>query len=195
MATNREPSPLSSSNGDRNGGVAETPEALAAVYRAQRSGLYNVALRATRSSADADDLVQEAFLRACERQLARPPELIRRWLVTVVRRLGVDSRRKLLVARTRCVEYQYHAELMQLEPARVTDFSRVSLDDLERAVAMLPQAVEATFRRWRAGESYDAIAQSENIPLGTVASRIQRAKVRLRLALSSLPQVLHEHGG
>jgi RNA polymerase sigma-70 factor (ECF subfamily) len=67
---------------------------LEALFRAQRRTLWGLAYRLTGSPADAEDVVQEAFVRL----LARPPEAARDdpgpWLVRVVTNLGIDTLRR-----------------------------------------------------------------------------------------------------
>jgi RNA polymerase sigma-70 factor (ECF subfamily) len=77
--------------------ASEPPDRSAgmeALFRAQRRTLWGLAYRLTGSAADAEDVVQEAFVRL----LARPPEAARRelgpWLVRVVTHLGIDHLRR-----------------------------------------------------------------------------------------------------
>lgn len=70
------------------------PASLEEVFQAQRSFLWALCYRLTGSAADADDLVQETFVRAIERPPARTDQPWRPWLVRVAINLGRDSLRR-----------------------------------------------------------------------------------------------------
>src|SRR5262249_22279358 len=63
---------------------------LAAEFQAHRSFLWSLCYRLTGCAADADDLVQETFVRALEKPPARTDEPWRPWLVRVALNLGRD---------------------------------------------------------------------------------------------------------
>jgi RNA polymerase sigma-70 factor (ECF subfamily) len=70
------------------------PASLEDVFKAQRSFLWGLCYRLTGSAADADDLVQETFVRAIERPPARTDQPWRPWLVRVAVNLGRDLLRR-----------------------------------------------------------------------------------------------------
>jgi len=70
------------------------PSDLEAVFGAERSFLWGLAYRLTGSAADADDVVQTAFVRALERPPARTDLPWRPWLVRVTANLGRDLLRR-----------------------------------------------------------------------------------------------------
>jgi RNA polymerase sigma-70 factor (ECF subfamily) len=70
------------------------PLALDAVYEEHRRFLWSVCYRMTGSAADAEDVVQETFVRAIERPPQRTDEPIRPWLVTVALNLARDRLRR-----------------------------------------------------------------------------------------------------
>ncbi len=63
-------------------------------FRAHERFLWGLCYRLTGSAADADDLVQDTFLRAMERPPARTDESLRPWLVRVALNLGRDLLRR-----------------------------------------------------------------------------------------------------
>src|SRR6185295_12271247 len=73
--------------------VADSP-ALSAAFAADRRFLWGLCYRLTGSAADADDLVQETFVRAMERPPPRTDEPARPWLVRVATNLGRDLLRR-----------------------------------------------------------------------------------------------------
>jgi len=70
------------------------PPAIAAGLREHEAFLWSLLYRLTGCAADADDLVQETFLRAIERPPARVDEPLRPWLVRVALNLGKDALRR-----------------------------------------------------------------------------------------------------
>ncbi len=71
---------------------------MADAYDAYQRELYAFALRASRDSQVAQDLVQEAFLRLVREIEIRPPENIRAWLYRVTANLVLSRGRRLTVA-------------------------------------------------------------------------------------------------
>ena len=68
--------------------VSAGPAVLDAAFQAHERPLWNLCYRMTGVAADADDLVQETFLRAMERPPARPEGDLRPWLGRVAMNLA-----------------------------------------------------------------------------------------------------------
>jgi RNA polymerase sigma-70 factor (ECF subfamily) len=75
-------------------GAAARPAIEAAHFRDHERFLWSLSYRLTGSAADADDIVQETFLRAMERPPADTTEPWRPWLVRVAVNLGRDALRR-----------------------------------------------------------------------------------------------------
>lgn len=149
--------------------------------------LHGYALRLTGKIEKADDLVQECYLRAAQAwaQRAAPDAAatkdLRAWLFRIVRNLHVDDLR-----RTRKAE-PLSDEIPAVDEDR--DAMDVAIEtlttaDVERALAALPvEAREIVELRDVQGFSYVEIADVLGVPIGTVMSRLHRARARLRSAL------------
>lgn len=87
----REGAPASVAAGGVPGAQAS---ALAESYREHERFLWALSYRLTGSAADADDIVQETFVRAIERPPARQDEPVRPWLTRVALNLGRDALRR-----------------------------------------------------------------------------------------------------
>jgi RNA polymerase sigma-70 factor (ECF subfamily) len=74
--------------------VSAGPVVLGAAFQAHERPLWNICYRMTGVAADADDLVQETFLRAIERPPARSDTDLRPWLVRVAMNLARDLLRR-----------------------------------------------------------------------------------------------------
>ena len=145
---------------------------------------YTLARHLMRDEHDAQDVVQEAYLRAWRFFASFRGGDERAWLLTIVRNCCYTWRR-----RTRVDDVPYDDELHATdESARsATDARAISgseRDSLSAAVASLPPEFrEALVLREIEGFSYREIARIAGVPIGTVMSRLARARERLRSSL------------
>jgi len=154
-------------------------EALAFLNR-----LYAAALRLTRHSADAEDLVQETYLRAFKSaHQYRPGTNLRGWLFTILHNTHLNQRRDRardpVEADSDAVELASNAADGPASPE--DELLRATLDaDLREALDELPEAFrEAVWLRDVEQFSYDEIARIVQVPIGTVMSRISRGRRQL----------------
>jgi RNA polymerase sigma-70 factor, ECF subfamily len=141
--------------------------------------LYAAAYRMTRNAADAEDLVQETLLRAWRGyDRFTPGTNIRAWLYTILGRACTDGRRKDGRSPS-TVELPPEGPPVAARQASVGDGV-----DLDRALASLPEPFRmAVVLRDVEELSYEDIARIENVPMGTVMSRIHRGRALVREAL------------
>ncbi|MBV7485348.1 sigma-70 family RNA polymerase sigma factor [Bordetella sp. BOR01] len=147
-----------------------------AVLRLLLPRLRRFALRLTHDPASADDLVQSTLERALTRWPGRRPEgNIRAWLFMILYRQFLDSQRR---ARRYGRLLDWFAGTDATAPsAERQALARSSLDAFER----LPEAQRTLL--WLIsveGLSYKVVADLFDIPLGTVMSRLSRARRALR---------------
>jgi RNA polymerase sigma-70 factor (ECF subfamily) len=154
--------------------------------------LYRTALRLTRDPADAEDLVQETYLkafRAADR--FEPGTNLRAWLFTILhntaRNRARDRARDAVTVDSEVVERA--ADLPDgAVPSPEAILLRDALDpDLRAAIDGLPEAFrQAVWLRDVEEFSYAEIAAVLDVPIGTVMSRISRGRRLLFEALSKL---------
>ncbi|MEX2561945.1 MAG: sigma-70 family RNA polymerase sigma factor [Nitriliruptoraceae bacterium] len=146
--------------------------------------LYRVARRLTRSDADAEDLVQDALVRAYRAFDSFDGRYPRAWLLTIVRNTHINTLRK---RRPDLLE----EEMAQRLPARGPDgridgtSERALHDDFDPLVRAALSALSAHHRAVIAlvdldGLSYQEAADLLDIPVGTVMSRLHRARRKVR---------------
>ena len=130
----------------------------------------------------ADDLVQDTLERAWSKlHLYRRGTDLRAWLFTVMHNVYVNQRR---AARPSVLLDDDMPELAQ--PARETD--TLMLRDLDAAIRRLPpDQREVLLLVALEDMSYSEAADALEIPIGTVMSRLARAREKLRAMLSGLP--------
>ena len=150
-----------------------------------------VASALTGGGPDADDLVQETFLRAYRHwHTFQPGTDCKSWLSTICRHAFAEQRRRDV--RSVAVEDQ---ELESLAAARLHNFARASgVDDMFSRLDLAPaiaKAIDMLEPHYRDvvrladidGFTYDEIAAMLDIPIGTVRSRLFRARRVLQEAL------------
>ncbi len=141
--------------------------------------LYGTALRLTANPADAEDLVQDTYLKALRAEAQFTPGTnLKAWLFTILHNTFLNRRRRAV------------REPVALEPDEIervasgavetpeTLLLRGTLDaDLQAALDALPHAFrEAVWLRDVEEFSYADIAKILEIPIGTVMSRISRGR-------------------
>jgi RNA polymerase sigma-70 factor, ECF subfamily len=143
--------------------------------------LYGTAYRMTRNAHDAEDLVQETFLRAYRAfGTYTPGTNIRAWLFTILHRVRTDAFRK---AGRSPQTVELKDEGPPVAPAQ--DILAAGNEVVERAVERLPEVFRtAVLLRDVDDFSYEEIARILEVPVGTVMSRIHRGRRLLRAALS-----------
>jgi RNA polymerase sigma-70 factor (ECF subfamily) len=152
-------------------------------------------------SAAAEDATQDAFIKAWSAIGSFRGGLVRPWLLKIATNRCYD----LLRAQSRRPASSLDASVVETEPQWTSQAptehperyaARVELSGhLERALAALPddQRLIIILSDIQ-GYEYDAIAEIADIPLGTVKSRLSRARARLREDLRANPAA-REHFG
>ncbi len=158
--------------------------------------LYSAALRMTRNPADAEDLVQETFLKAY-RAFGTFTEgtNLRAWLYRILTNTYINTyraaRRRPEVADVEDVEDLYLYRRLSGDGAAALGPSAEEQvlesftdDEVKAALESLPDAFRMAV--WLAdveGFSYKEIAEITDVPIGTVMSRIHRGRRALQKAL------------
>jgi RNA polymerase sigma factor (sigma-70 family) len=131
---------------------------------------------------DAEDVVQDASVRAFRFFSSLRGEDARAWLLTIVRHAWYARLSSQRAARTASLEYDEMADTRpeeSLGPEALL-MQRQTVDRVRRAVEQLPVDFrEVVVLRELEGLSYKEIAAIVGIPMGTVMSRLARARERL----------------
>jgi RNA polymerase sigma factor (sigma-70 family) len=146
--------------------------------------LYTVAYRLAGNDADARDIVQESLLRV-RRGLPRyEPGSLEGWLARIVTNVFLDEVRR---RRRRPIAALPDQPDLVLPSAPAADqASRQLSSEVQRALAVLPEEFRIPVVLCDvADRSYEEIASSLGIPVGTVRSRIHRGRRMLRAALTA----------
>jgi RNA polymerase sigma-70 factor, ECF subfamily len=155
--------------------------------------LYGFAMSLTRNPVDAEDLVQEACLRAIkgmtQNGLKSDPRV---WLFTILRNVWINQWRRrtngpefILLGKTRGDNAPLQEWLSEERDPPEDQFDRnVASGKIRLAISGLPEVFrEVVVLRYFEGFSYRQIASILGCPAGTVMSRLNRAKAELRTIL------------
>jgi RNA polymerase sigma factor (sigma-70 family) len=131
-----------------------------------------------RNRANADDLVQDCLERAVSRWNQRRDGDVRSWLFAILHNLAIDQFRKI-VARGRHVRIDETSEDDLSETA--AQEHRLMYQDVLNRLARLPEEQRSVLLLVAVEDlSYADAAKVLNIPVGTVMSRLSRARERLQ---------------
>src|SRR2546427_6969293 len=156
-------------------------------------GLYSAACRLTRNAADAEDLVQETFLRAYRGfHQFQPGTNLKAWLYRILMNTFINSYRKRqrepqTISEDEIEDWYLYSRMARggTEPsAETTVIESLPDEDVQDALAALPEQFrEAVLLADVEGFSYKEIAEIMGVPIGTVMSRLHRGRKALEKAL------------
>lgn len=145
--------------------------------------LYNLAIRMTQNKQDAEDLVQEASLKAYRYfDKFKPGTNFRAWIMTIARNIYINNYRKKVrePQKIEFEEVQDFISLPEINGAQEEIFSEV----IKSAVDKLPEELRTTITLFFVEAfSYKEIARIMDVPLGTVMSRLYTARQVLKRRL------------
>jgi RNA polymerase sigma-70 factor, ECF subfamily len=152
--------------------------------------VYSLARYLMRNPADAEDAAQECYMRALRHFDSYRGPAMKPWLLTILRNVcnAEFARRRKQETPTDFPDHESAAEELPIwqEPTsspETTMVRRQDGDTIRRLVAALPQPFrEAIVLREINDLSYHEIAEVAGVPLGTVMSRLARARSMLRAA-------------
>ncbi len=155
-------------------------------------GLYGYALVLTQNRTDAEDLVQETYMRAIRAMgRLRSDSNVKGWLFTILRNIWLNEVRQRRRA-PESVDVESDNRISTLIDENMKSPHDVYVGKLERrhvreAVQQLPEEAREVIllREWEE-LSYQEIATVLDCPVGTVMSRLARARSKLRALLCSL---------
>jgi RNA polymerase sigma-70 factor (ECF subfamily) len=148
---------------------------------------FNYARWLTRNETDAEDVVQDAYVRALRFFPSLRGENARAWLLTIVRHTWYGR----VSSRDSAHETRVFDEMSSQRPAEGLDpeallLQRQTVDDVRAALQQLPiEFREVVVLRELEGFSYREIADVTGVPIGTVMSRLARGRQRLLAMMKS----------
>jgi RNA polymerase sigma-70 factor (ECF subfamily) len=170
-------------------GKPGSPQTVQRLVDEHYGALYRYAYRLSGSPADAEDLTQEAF---CKAQLnlaqLRDPGRAKPWLFSILRNAYLHRVRA--DRQQHCVSLEALGDLPEPLPEPLPD---IDPERLQQALNELPEVFRTPIILYYFEDfGYRDIAEQMDLPLGTVMSRLARAKAYLRSRLrdAGCPSVL-----
>lgn len=159
--------------------------------------LYRTALRMTRSEADAEDLVQETYIRAFRfRSQFTPGTNLKAWLFRILTNTFINSyRRKAAQPETTELdaieETALYRHMAASPDSSTSEVEHAVVDNMvdgevQGALEELPERFRTVVLLDVEGFAYKEIAQMLDIPIGTVMSRLHRGRKFLQKRLYDL---------
>jgi RNA polymerase sigma-70 factor (ECF subfamily) len=163
-----------------------TPPSWDDLVRQHSARVYRLAYRLTGNQHDAEDLTQEVFVRVFRSLPGYTPGTFEGWLHRITTNLFLDMARRRQRIRFEGLGDQAVGLLRDDEPTPAQAFDARHLDsDVQQALeALAPEYRAAVVLCDIEGLSYEEIAATLGVKLGTVRSRIHRGRAQLRAALN-----------
>jgi len=158
---------------------------IAQLVAEHHQAVYRYAYRLSGSVADAEDLSQQVFLSAQQKlHQLQNPEKVRNWLFAMLRNEFLKGRRQ--AGRLGTPDPMLSVACL---PSAVPTDEAVDREKLQQALNALPADYRAVLLMFYFEDlSYREIAEQAEIPIGTVMSRLARAKRSLREALFTVDE-------
>ena len=154
--------------------------------------LYNFAYWLTQNREDAEDLVQETYAKALKGFSSfQPGTNFRAWMYRILRNIFLTSRTGLKVNLTLSIDAEEDERALPTmdETPESILIERANQQWVQRAIEQLPVAFREVVLLCDVEEmSYQEIAETLSIPIGTVMSRLARARKAVRESLKKKSQ-------
>ncbi len=151
------------------------------------AALHRYAMGMTRNHAEAEDLVQETYVRAIRAIGRTTGEVHKSWLFTILRNIRINELRRQRVAMM--VNWTDDTEntiaAASMDPLAIYT-SNVDRNTIQEAMTGLSaEHRKILILREIEGLSYEELSTALNCPIGTVMSRLSRARTKLRAMLNA----------
>lgn len=168
--------------------------AFDALYQKTAPRLFGVALRILGDRGDAEDVVQEAFVKVWRRAtlyISTADGAPLQWLTSIVRNTAIDWRRRRKVA-TVNADFDIADEAPSPEAATAL---RGEARQLIECLDMLdPDKARLVRQAYFGGMTYSELSVAESTPLGTMKSWMRRSLARLRDCMESVTSPTSKSG-
>jgi len=145
-----------------------------------RPVLRGFAINFTRNTEDAEDLIQDTFLKALKyKDKFEDGTNFKGWVYTIMRNIFLNNCKKQKLGRNIFSQTQSSTTY---ETGRLSEnnvYKTINTKDIQNAIDNLKDDVRIPFQMAYEGFQYDEIASSMSVPTGTVKSRIFNARKQL----------------
>ena len=158
-------------------------QAFAELYDATSSRIFGLALRVVRDPAQAEEVVQEAFLEVWKTSTRFDPERgsALSWLMTICHRKAVDRVRSAEASTRRDTSYSQHNQTIDSDTTSDAAQASMEAQRVRSALKGLTDAQrEAIELAYFGGYTHTEVAGLLDLPVGTAKTRIRDGLIRLR---------------
>jgi RNA polymerase sigma-70 factor (ECF subfamily) len=149
--------------------------------------LFAFALKLSKRKEDAEDLVQETAMRAYRNKAKyQVGTNFKAWAATIMRNTFINGYRKKKRRNMYQEPIDKHAYSLEIDPSYNKGIDDLQYEDLQSVLNEIGENYSIPFRMFYKGYQYDEIAESMNIPIGTVKSRIFFARRKMRELIEEL---------
>jgi RNA polymerase sigma-70 factor (ECF subfamily) len=144
--------------------------------------LHTFAYKLTKNSEEAKDLYQETAFRAISNvDKFIPGTNLKAWLLTIMKNIFINNYRKNVKTRT-IIDSTENLYYINSGAASISNSaeSNIMMDELSTMVENLDESLRVPFEMHYLGHKYQEIAETLDLPLGTVKSRIFFARKELK---------------
>ena len=141
-----------------------------------------LALKLTKNAFDADDLLQETIYRAIKNlDKFREGTNLKAWIYTILNNLFINSYRKKVktaqhISNTDYISHSDYKDYSEHNHA----YDSFTRDEITKALDKLHDRFRVPFMMHFRGYKYEEIAETMDVPMGTVKTRIHTAKKKLK---------------
>ena len=164
-------------------------------------GLYAYAMVLSRNPTEAEDLVQETCVRAVQAiECLRPDSNVKSWLFTILRNIWLNQLRERRAA-PKMVDLDTNESTADMVIDQAKDpyalyVSKVEQEQIRAAILQLSDESREIIVLREYGElSYDELARIVGCPIGTVMSRLGRARSKLKSLLADSLRIRNQREG
>lgn len=147
--------------------------------------LRSFAMKFTRDSEDADDLLQDTFLKAFRyKDNFQEGTNIKGWLYTIMKNIFINNYKRKMFQKTitDSTDNNFYID-SSINQSFDSISSQISEKDIWKQIDALSDDYKVPFSMFLSGYHYDEIAEKIGIPMGTVKSRIFHARRKLMTSL------------
>jgi RNA polymerase sigma-70 factor (ECF subfamily) len=167
------------------------PEAFEGLVRRYQDRLYNTVYRLLGNAEDAQDVVQDAFIHAYQSLSSfKGDSLFFTWLYRIAVNAAISFRRKQRVVLRLHFDDGGGAEPADLSEGNQPGHALDQAEQEQRIQAALqrvsPEHRAVLVLKDMEGEKYEAMAEVLQVPIGTIRSRLHRARLELREVLERM---------
>ncbi|WP_316803290.1 RNA polymerase sigma factor [Pedobacter nototheniae] len=145
------------------------------------------ALNFTKDLEDANDLVQDTMLKAIRfYQNFQEGTNIKGWLFVIMKNTFINNYRKITKSKSLVTQDEEISSANLMYSAEQNgSVGKLIIDDIQKALDKLPDVYSVPFIKYFEGYKYHEIAETLDIPLGTVKTRIHVAREMLKKYLKT----------